>query len=111
MSLVNRLRRLGRALPFSPAVMHRLRRGASVGFRVSAWVKHGRARRARGPRPGPVCVVGFHGSVLGIGEAARHFTAALRLAGAEVVEWDISALFGHEVRLDCPAPPTSAWWW
>jgi len=106
MSLVNRLRRLGRALPFSPAVMHRMRRGASVGFRVTAWVQHGRSRRAQRPRPGPVCVVGFHGSVLGIGEAARHFTAALRLAGAEVAEWDISALFGHEVRLDCQAPPT-----
>jgi glycosyltransferase involved in cell wall biosynthesis len=50
-------------------------------------------------------VAGFHGSVLGIGEAARAFTAALRLAGAEVVEWDISALFGHEVRLDCTASP------
>src|SRR6185437_12437200 len=48
----------------------------------------------------------FHGSVLGIGEAARHFAAALRLAGAEVVEWDISALFGHDVRLDSQAPPT-----
>jgi glycosyltransferase involved in cell wall biosynthesis len=48
--------------------------------------------------------VGFHGSVLGIGEAARHFAAALRAAGGEVVEWDISALFGHDVRLDCSAP-------
>ena len=104
MSLVDRLRRLGRALPFSPAVMHRLRRGASVGFVVTAWLKHGRPRRAGAPGPGPVCVVGFHGSVLGIGEAARIFTAALRAAGGQVVEWDISALFGHEVRLDCPAP-------
>jgi glycosyltransferase involved in cell wall biosynthesis len=111
MSLVNWLRRLGRALPFSPTVMHRLRRGASVGFRLTAYVKLGRSRRPQAPRPGPVCVVGFHGSVLGIGEAARAFAAALRLAGAEVVEWDISALFGHKVRLDCLAPahpPTDA---
>jgi glycosyltransferase involved in cell wall biosynthesis len=111
MSLVNRLRRLGRALPFSPAVMHRLRRSASIGFRVAAYLKHGRSRRPQAPRPGPVCVVGFHGSVLGIGEAARAFATALRLAGAEVVEWDISALFGHEVRLDCqasPRPPADA---
>jgi glycosyltransferase involved in cell wall biosynthesis len=105
MGLVNRLRRLGRALPFNPAVMHRLRRSAGVGFRVAAWIKHGRTRRPQGPRPGPVCVVGFHGSVLGIGEAARAFSAALELAGTEVVEWDISALFGHEVRLDRQAPP------
>ncbi|MGZ6044868.1 MAG: glycosyltransferase, partial [Isosphaeraceae bacterium] len=110
-NLVNRLRRLGRALPFSPAVMHRLRRHASVGFRLAAWFRHGRTRRPQAPRPGPVCVVGFHGSVLGIGEAARAFASALRLAGAEVVEWDISALFGHEVRLDCqasPRPPANA---
>ncbi|HEY4029009.1 MAG TPA: glycosyltransferase family 4 protein [Caulobacteraceae bacterium] len=108
---MNRLRWLGRALPFSPAVMHRLRRGASVGFRATAYFKHGRSRRRQAPRPGPVCVAGFHGSVLGIGEAARAFAAALRLAGAEVVEWDISALFGHEVRLDCqasPQPPAGA---
>lgn len=111
MSLLNRLRRLGRALPFSPAVMHRLRRGASVGFRIAAWAKHGRSRQRQSPRRGPVCVAGFHGSVLGIGEAARAFAGALRLAGAEVVEWDISALFGHEVRLDCAAakqPPAQA---
>lgn len=111
MSLLNRLRRLGRALPFDPAVIHRLRRSASVGFRFAAWAKHGRSRRRQSPRPGPVCVAGFHGSVLGIGEAARAFSGALRLAGAEVVEWDVSALFGHEVRLDCTAsshPPAEA---
>jgi glycosyltransferase involved in cell wall biosynthesis len=105
MSPLNRLRRLGRALPFSPAVMHRLRRTASIAFRLAAYVKLGAARRPMRPRPGPVCVVGFHGSVLGIGEAARSLSEALRAAGAEVLEWDISALFGHEVRLDCKASP------
>lgn len=105
MSLIHRLRRLGRALPFNPAVMHRLRRSAGVGFRITAFVRHGRSRRPQTPRPGPVCVVGFHGSVLGIGEAARAFAGALRLAGAEVTEWDISALFGHDVRLDSKASP------
>jgi glycosyltransferase involved in cell wall biosynthesis len=111
MSLLNRLRRLGRAMPFSPAVMHRLRRGASVGFRIAAYAKLGRSRQRQSPRAGTICVAGFHGSVLGIGEAARVFTAALRLAGAEVAEWDISALFGHEVRLDSTAsahPPAEA---
>jgi len=106
MSLVNRLRRLGRALPFSPAVMHRLRTSARVGFRLTAWLKHGRSRRAGAPRPGPVCVVGFHGSVLGIGEAARAFSAAVRAAGGEVVDWDIGALFGQAARLDGSASPT-----
>lgn len=100
MSLLNRLRRLGRVLPFSPIVMHRLRRSASVGFRLTAWLKHGRSRRPGTLRPGPICVVGFHGSVLGIGEAARALSDALTQGGAEVYDWDISARFGHETRLD-----------
>jgi glycosyltransferase involved in cell wall biosynthesis len=111
MNLLNRLRRTSRALPVGPALLHRLRRLASLGFRLSAWIKLGRARRPAPPRPGPICVVGFHGSVLGIGEAARGLADALRLAGAEVVEWDISALFGHTLRLDSPArtqPPAAA---
>lgn len=99
MSLLNRLRRLGRALPFSPAMTHRLRRSAGAGFRLAAWLRHGRTRRPAPARPGPVCVVGFHGSVLGIGEAARGLSDALREAGADVFDWDISARFGHEVRL------------
>jgi glycosyltransferase involved in cell wall biosynthesis len=56
-------------------------------------------------------VVGFHGSVLGIGEAARAFSASLRAAGADVIDWDISTLFGHRVRLEggyCAAPPAKA---
>jgi glycosyltransferase involved in cell wall biosynthesis len=90
---------------------HRLRRVAWLGFKVAAYAKVGRARRRGAPGPGPICVAGFHGSVLGIGEAARNLSHALRLAGAEVVDWDISALFGHEVRLDCAAsttPPSAA---
>ena len=106
MSLLPTLRHLSRRLPVGPIVLHRLRRAAAVGFRISAWAKFGRARNPVAPRQGPVCVVGFHGSVLGIGEAARAFAAALRLAGGEVVEWDISARFGHEVRLDSTAPVT-----
>lgn len=111
MSLLNRLRRLGRALPVSPVVMHRLRRMAGLGFRMTAWAKHGRARRPQSPRPGAVCVIGFHGSVLGIGEAARALSRALRETGVEVVDWDISARFGHEVRLGgnwITKPPTEA---
>jgi glycosyltransferase involved in cell wall biosynthesis len=111
MSFVNRLRLVSRALPLSPLVLHRLRRFASAGFRLTAWLKLGRSRRRQSRQPGPICVVGFHGSVLGIGEAARACAGALRLAGAEVVEWDISALFGHPVRLDCSAssqPPEQA---
>jgi glycosyltransferase involved in cell wall biosynthesis len=83
-----------------PVLLHRLRRAAGIAFLISAWAKHGRARKPGRPRPGPVCVVGFHGSVVGIGEAARAFSAALRAAGAEVIDWDISARFGHRVWLD-----------
>ncbi len=111
MTLLDRLRGLARALPIGPVLRHRLRRVAGFGFWAAAWIKVGRSRRQRSPRPGPVCVVGFHGSVLGIGDAARALSKALRLAGAEVVDWDISAVFGHDVRLDGaaqPVPPTSA---
>ncbi len=99
MSLLTGLRRLSRALPIDQRLLHRLRRLAGAGFAFSAYVRHGLNRKPQAPRPGPVCVVGFHGSVLGIGEAARAFSAALRAAGAEVVDWDISARFGHDVRL------------
>ncbi len=111
MSLLTGLRRLSRALPLPPRLLHRLRRAAGVGFQISAYLRHGMGRKPARPTPGPVCVVGFHGSVLGIGEAARAFSAALRAAGAEVIDWDISALFGHDVRLDggwSVTPPPSA---
>ena len=111
MSPLSRLRRISRALPIPPALLHRLRRVAGVGFSAAAWIKHGRSRKSVPPRPGPVCVVGFHGSVLGIGEAARALSGALRLAGAEVRDWDISARFGHDVRLDgqwSAEPPVDA---
>ena len=111
MSLLNCLRRVSRVLPVGPVLLHRLRRVASLGFRLSARIQHGRARSPVAARPGPVCVVGFHSSVLGIGEAARGFADALRLAGAEVVDWDISTLFGHAQRLDGSAatqPPADA---
>jgi glycosyltransferase involved in cell wall biosynthesis len=112
-SLLSRLRRLSRRLPIDPVMLHRLRRLAGAGFVVSAWLRHGRGRRraVEAGRPGPVCVVGFHGSVLGIGEAARAFSAALRAAGVEVTDWDISARFGHDVRLDgggSQSPPDKA---
>ncbi|MET0338259.1 MAG: glycosyltransferase, partial [Caulobacter sp.] len=56
---------------------------------------------------GPIIVAGFHGSVLGIGEAARSLSATLRCAGFEVLDWDVSALFGHERRIEAgdPTPP------
>ena len=111
MSFLTGLRRLSRALPIPPRVLHRLRRAAGLGFQISAFLRHGMGRTAARPGPGPICVVGFHCSVLGIGEAARAFSAALRAAGAEVVDWDISALFGHNVKLDgawSAAPPPSA---
>ena len=111
MKVLTFLRRLSRSLPISQAALHRIRRLAALGFRAAAWFKLGRTRRRTRPRPGPVCVVGFHGSVLGLGEAARSFSNALRLAEVEVVDWDISALFGHDIRLDCvasPLPPAEA---
>jgi glycosyltransferase involved in cell wall biosynthesis len=100
MSLLTGLRRLSRALPIDRRLLHRLRRAAGLAFQVSAFLRHGMTRGPQPTRLGPVCVVGFHGSVLGIGEAARAFSASLRAAGAEVIDWDISARFGHDVKLD-----------
>ena len=110
MRLLTGLRRLSRALPIDRRLLQSLRRAAGVGFRLSAWLRYGAHRKPVPPRPGPVCVVGFHGSVLGIGEAARACSAALRAAGAEVIDWDISARFGHDVRLGAYAskPPKAA---
>jgi glycosyltransferase involved in cell wall biosynthesis len=111
MTALNRLRRLGRALPIGSTLRRRLRLCTGLGFQLLAWLRHGRSRRPAPPRPGPVCVVGLHGSVLGVGEAARAMSDALRLAGAEVSDWDVSALFGHEARLDrqgSTEPPSHA---
>jgi hypothetical protein len=100
MSLLTGLRRLSRSLPIGQPVLTRLRGLVGLAFRFNAWVRYGRSRRPARPEPGPICVVGFHGSVLGIGEAARALSSALRLAGADVIDWDISPLFGHDRRLD-----------
>jgi glycosyltransferase involved in cell wall biosynthesis len=111
MSLLTGLRRLSRSLPIAQPLLHRLRGLAGLGFRLGAWLQYGRIRRPARPAAGPICVVGFHGSVLGIGEAARAMSSALRLAGAEVIDWDISPLFGHDLRLDGgyqTAPPAHA---
>jgi glycosyltransferase involved in cell wall biosynthesis len=99
MSLVGEARKLVRALPVDPRLVHRLRRAAGAGFEAAAFLRYGKDRRATPPQAGPVAVVGFHGSVLGLGEGARAFSAALRGAGLEVIDWDISGVFGHERRL------------
>ncbi len=107
MSLLDGLRRLSRTLPVGPKARRRLRRSMWTAFRWVAWAKFGRGREPCAPQSGAICVVGFHGSMLGIGEAARACSAAMRAAGAEVVDWDISALFGHPVPLGDPYPTTA----
>jgi len=99
-SLLTDLRRAVRSLPAGGALRQGLHTLIAQAFGLTAWRRYGRNRHPAKPRPGPVCVVGFHRSVLGIGEAARGYVEALRLAGGDVVAWDISALFGHEIRLD-----------
>jgi glycosyltransferase involved in cell wall biosynthesis len=111
MSVLTGLRRLSRTLPIGPRQLHSLRRFAGLGFQLVAYLRYGVGRKGQTPRAGPICVVGFHSSVLGIGEAARAFSAALRAAGAEVIDWDISARFGHAVKLEgafAQEPPSEA---
>lgn len=66
---------------------------------LRAWRLYGWRRRARPPRVAPITVAGFHGAVLGLGEAVRSATRALRDAGVAVRAWDISELMGHSRRL------------
>lgn len=102
-SPLTRLRALRRRL--APGLSGPLGKLLPPAFAFLAGLRH----RAGGLAPsGPIIVAGFHGSVLGIGEAARSLSATLRLAGFEVVDWDVSALFGHERRIEAgePAPPS-----
>ncbi|WP_269714920.1 glycosyltransferase [Caulobacter sp. NIBR2454] len=97
-----RLRALRRRL--APGLGAPLRRVLPPLFAFTAGLRH----RALGlPAGGPIVLAGFHGSVLGIGEGARALSATLRAAGFEVTDWDVSALFGHDRRIDAgdPAPP------
>ncbi|PLR21505.1 glycosyl transferase family 1 [Caulobacter flavus] len=77
---------------------------------VRAWLAYGwnRRRIRRAAADAPVIVAGFHGAVLGLGEAARGLTRALRQAGRRVVAWDVSERLGHARRLadgDPAQPP------
>ncbi|KRA65866.1 hypothetical protein ASD79_00865 [Caulobacter sp. Root655] len=58
---------------------------------------------------GPVTIAGFHGAVLGLGEAARGAVSALTKAGAPPRAWDVSERLGHPRRLDYgdEAPPAA----
>lgn len=83
-----------------------LRRTAFAAYRRLGW------RRRRASRPaasGPVVVAGFHGAVLGLGEAARGVVSALESIGVTVRAWDVSERLGHARRLErgetaLPAP-------
>ena len=99
MSVISRLRSTARALPLGRSGAAAVRRLTSAGFLASAFVRHGWRRRGGESRPGPVAVVGFHGSVLGLGDGVRAFSSALRAAGAEVIDWDIAEVFGHDRHL------------
>jgi glycosyltransferase involved in cell wall biosynthesis len=54
----------------------------------------------RGPASGaPVCVMGLHQSVLGLGRGARLFQSALVEAGIETTTWDVSELLGDDTTI------------
>lgn len=66
---------------------------------LQAYRLYGWRRRAGSARVPPVTLAGFHGAVLGLGEAVRSATSALRDAGMTVNTWDISETMGHARRL------------
>lgn len=104
MKLLTFTQRLLRSLPIGQPALHRLRRLAGLGIWALAWARAGRYGRAARPQAGPVCVVGFHSDILGISEAARGLSQALRAAGAEVVDWDIGPVFGRAAGSGGTAP-------
>ena len=105
MSLPRGLRALRRALPADLALASRVRQAVRPAVAILAFARWGWRRRRMAPRPGPICVVGFHGEVIGIGEVARRLSHALRLAGAEVIDWDIGPLFGRPALSEASTTP------
>jgi glycosyltransferase involved in cell wall biosynthesis len=74
---------------------------------LRAYRAHGRRRRP-GTASGPITVAGFHGAVLGLGEAARGVVSALARVDVAAGAWDISERLGHPRKLDqgdTRAPP------
>lgn len=57
-------------------------------------------RRKRSTSGGPIVVAGFHGAVLGLGEAARGVVSALASTGMAATAWDVSERLGHPRQLD-----------
>lgn len=106
MSVISRLRRAARALPLGRAGIGAARQLTAAGFGASAYLRHGWRRRTGEARGGPIAVVGFHGSVLGLGDGVRAFSAALRASGADVIDWDIGDVFGHGRHLEGDFKPT-----
>lgn len=96
MSLLTRLRRVARALPLGRPALNAARKMSATGFELSAFARHGWSRKSCETGPGAVVVAGFHGSVLGLGDGVRAFSAALRRAGIEVIDWDVAEVFGHD---------------
>lgn len=104
------LRRAARRLPLAGPALRRLRALLGAAFTAAAFARLGRRRTPQVLKPGagPVVVAGFHASVLGLGDGARAFSAALRAAGAPVVDWDVTEVFGHERTIEgdfAAAPP------
>jgi glycosyltransferase involved in cell wall biosynthesis len=107
MSVISRLRTTARRMPLGRSAAGAVRRLTAAGFSASAFARHGWRRRPGAVQAGPVVVVGFHGSVLGLGDGVRAFSSALRAAGTDVTDWDIAEVFGHDQHLagDCAAAP------
>jgi glycosyltransferase involved in cell wall biosynthesis len=92
-------RRLWRSAPkpLRHAVNQVITKGAQV-------VGQARGGLERGPKSGaPICVMGLHRAVLGIGHGARLFQTALNSAGVATTAWDVSSLLTNDVSLPAPA--------
>jgi glycosyltransferase involved in cell wall biosynthesis len=83
--------------PLRHAVNQVITKGAQVVGQARGGLERGAKRGA------PICVMGLHRAVLGIGHGARLFQAALDSAHVTTTAWDVSSLLTTDVSLPAPA--------
>jgi glycosyltransferase involved in cell wall biosynthesis len=82
-----------------------LRHGINTALNYSA-MRLGQARgglERGGPAGAPICVMGLHRAVLGLGRGARLFQETLNAIGVPTTAWDVSRFLGKDLTLPPPS--------
>jgi glycosyltransferase involved in cell wall biosynthesis len=94
------IRQLWRGAP--PPLRHGVNQVLTYGLQCVGQV---RGSLERGGQPSaPICVMGLHRAVLGIGRGARLFQTTLSSIGVPTTAWDVSEVLGDDLTL--PPPPS-----